>query len=64
MMAIVNFIRAPTAAQIVLLAKVRYDAADAQVSVLFAASAAGALVLALLAGGSAADPPRQHVSWA
>jgi MFS family permease len=50
MMAIVNFIRAPAGAQLVLFAKERYAATDAQVSILFVAAAIGALTFSVAAG--------------
>jgi MFS family permease len=50
MMALVNLVRAPSGGQLVLLAKERYGASDAQVSLLFSAAGMGVFALSLGAG--------------
>ena len=50
MMALVNFVGSTTYAQIVLFAKLRLQANDAEVSLLFAAGSIGIVVLSLAAG--------------
>jgi MFS family permease len=50
MMAMVNFVAATTQAQLVLFAKHRLDAGNAQIGLLFAAGSAGVIVLSLAAG--------------
>ena len=50
MMAMVNFVGSTTYAQLVLFAKVRLQANDAQVSLLFAVGSIGIVVLSLAAG--------------
>ena len=50
MMAMVNFVGSTTYAQLVLFAKVRLQANDAQVSLLFAVGSVGIVVLSLAAG--------------
>ncbi len=50
MMAIVNFVGATTYAQLVLFAKVRLQANDAQISLLFSAGSIGVVFLSLAAG--------------
>ena len=50
MMALVNFVGATTGAQIVLFAKERLQANDAQVSLLYSAASIGVVVLSLAAG--------------
>ena len=50
MMALVNFVGSTTYAQIVLFAKARYAASDAEVSLFFAAGPIGVVILSLLAG--------------
>ena len=50
MMAMVNFVGSTTYAQLVLFAKVRLQANDAQVSLLFSAGSIGIVVLSLAAG--------------
>lgn len=50
MMAMVNFVGAATNAQIVLFAKERLSASDAQVSLLFSAASLGVVIMGLLAG--------------
>jgi MFS family permease len=50
MMALINFIGATTAAQLVLFAKERFAAGEGRVSLLFSAGGVGAIVLSLAAG--------------
>jgi MFS family permease len=50
MMAMFNFVGATAIAQLVLFAKVRLDASDSQVGLLFSAGSAGVVALSLLAG--------------
>ena len=50
MMAIVNFVSTASYAQLVLFAKVRLSASDAQVSLLFSAASLGVVIMGLLAG--------------
>lgn len=50
MMALVNFVSTTIHAQIVLYAKARFAASDAEVGLLFAAGPVGVVILALLAG--------------
>ena len=50
MMALVNFVATTTATQLVLFAKVRLDASNAQVAWLYAAGSIGVVLLSLLAG--------------
>ena len=50
MMALVNFVSVTAFAQLVLLAKERYGASDAQVGILFAAGGVGVFVCSLAAG--------------
>lgn len=50
MMALVNLVSTTTFAQLVLFAKVRYDATDSEVGLLFAAGGVGVFVMALAAG--------------
>lgn len=50
MMALVNFVSSTIATQLVLFAKQRLLASDAQVGLLFSAASAGIIVLSLLAG--------------
>jgi MFS family permease len=50
MMAMVNFIAASTYAQLVLFGKVRLEASDGQIGILFAAGPAGMAAISLLAG--------------
>lgn len=50
MMALVNFVATTTGTQLVLFAKVRLDASNAQVAWLYAAGSIGVVVLSLLAG--------------
>lgn len=50
MMALVNFVSATSAAQLVLFAKERLQASDSQVGLLYTAGSVGVVVLALLAG--------------
>jgi MFS family permease len=50
MMALVNFVSTTIGAQVVLFAKERLQASDAQVSLLYSAGSLGVVVLALLAG--------------
>jgi MFS family permease len=50
MMAMVNFVGAATNAQLVLFAKERLSASDAQVSLLYSAASLGVVIMGLLAG--------------
>ena len=50
MMAMVNFVSAASYAQLVLFAKVRLEASDTQVSLLFSAGSLGVVIMGLLAG--------------
>jgi len=50
MMALVNFVGATVGAQLVFFAKVRLNASNSQIGLLFAAEGAGVVVLSLLAG--------------
>ena len=59
MMALVNFVGATAAAQLVLFAKEELRATDTEVGVLYAAGSAGVVVVALLAG-----PIRRRLSFA
>ena len=58
MMALINFLAATTQTQLVLFAKERLGASDAQVGFLYSAGALGIVVLSLAAG-----PVRQRVSF-
>ena len=58
MMALINFLAATTQTQLVLFAKERLGASDAQVGFLYAAGALGIVVLSLAAG-----PVRERVSF-
>jgi MFS family permease len=59
MMALINFVGTTTYAQLVLFAKERFNAGDAQVSLLFAAGSVGTILLSLAAG-----PLRQRLRFA
>ncbi len=59
MMALINFVSATPAAQMVFFAKERLGATDTEVGVLFAAGSAGVVVIGLLAGRI-----RRHLSFA
>ena len=50
MMAMVNFVSTASYAQLVLFAKVRLSASDAQVSLLYSAASLGVVIMGLLAG--------------
>ena len=50
MMALVNFVSVTAFAQLVLLAKERYEASDSQIGILFAAGGVGVFVCSLAAG--------------
>jgi MFS family permease len=58
MMALINFLAATTQTQLVLFAKERFGASDAQVGFLYSAGALGIVVLSLAAG-----PVRERVSF-
>lgn len=59
MMALINFVGVTAYAQLVLLAKQRFGASDAQIALLFAADGAGVVLLSLAAG-----PLRRRWSFA
>lgn len=50
MMALVNFVSASAFAQLILFTKLRYQATDTQVGVIFAAGGVGVVLMSLLAG--------------
>ena len=58
MMALINFLAATTQTQLVLFAKERFGASDAQVGFLYSAGALGIVVLSMAAG-----PVRERVSF-
>ena len=59
MMAIINFVSTTVYAQLVLFAKVRFDASDSEIGVLYGVSAAGVVLTSLAAG-----PLRARFSFA